>query len=165
MRQHPWLSALKALPGFLLLLLTSCVTVPEGGYVSQPTSRTFNASFDKTWGAIVSELSSVGPVKVIDKASGLLSLEPVSISSSGFAQLGLEKYAYAPPNLLGTWSLGRALISVYAASAGKGTMVRVTAKFAGFEDNVTHEWMEWPTKGVLENTILDRIANDLGTHS
>jgi hypothetical protein len=68
----------------------------------------------------------------------------------------------APPNLVGTWNGGRAPISVYAAAVGKGTMVRVTAKFAGFEDNVSHEWMEWPTKGVLENEILNRIETDLG---
>ena len=30
---------------------------------------------------------------------------------------------------------------------------------------ITHSWMEWPTKGVLESFLLDRIANDLGAPS
>jgi hypothetical protein len=52
-----------------------------------------------------------------------------------------------------------------ATSKGSSTTVRITARFTGFESNVTHSWMEWPTRGVLENFLLDRIANDLGAPS
>jgi hypothetical protein len=71
-------------------------------------------------------------------------------------------YAHRPPNILGTWDAGRAVLSIFVNSRGSSTTVRITAHFAGFEANVTHSWMEWPTKGVLENVLLDRIAKDIG---
>jgi hypothetical protein len=60
---------------------------------------------------------------------------------------------------------GRIVLSFLATSKGSWTTVRITARFTGFENNITHSWMEWPTKGVLENFLLDRIANDLGAPS
>ena len=73
----------------------------------------------------------------------------------------LKEYAHRPPNILRTWDVGRALLSFFANSQGSSTTVRITARFSGFENNVTHSWMEWPTKGVEENVLLDRIAKDL----
>jgi hypothetical protein len=74
----------------------------------------------------------------------------------------LKEYAHRPPNILGGWDAGRAVLSIFANSKGSSTTVRITARFAGFENNVTHSWMEWPTRGVLENVLLDRIATDIG---
>ena len=77
------------------------------------------------------------------------------------SEMVLKEYAHRPPNILGTWDAGRALLSFFANSQASSTTVRITAHFSGFENNVTHSWMEWPTKGVLENVLLDRIAKRL----
>ena len=77
------------------------------------------------------------------------------------SEMVLKEYAHRPSNILGTWDAGRALLSFFANSQDSSTTVRITAHFSGFENNVTHSWMEWPTKGVLENVLLDRIAKDL----
>jgi hypothetical protein len=63
---------------------------------------------------------------------------------------------------LGTWDDGRAVLSFLVTAKRSSTTVRITARFTGFESSVTHSWMEWPTRGVLENFLLDQIANDLG---
>jgi hypothetical protein len=144
-----------------LFLFTGCVIVPKGGYKSLPTSRTFHAGFDRVWGILVSEISTFAAIKTIDKASGLITTES-NVGTGLMSEMVLKVYAHRPPNILGTWDAGRVLLSFFANSQGSSTTVRITAHFAGFESNVIHSWMEWPTRGVLENFLLDRIANDLG---
>jgi hypothetical protein len=146
----------------MLFLFTGCITVPERGYTSLPTSRTFHAGFDKVWGVLVSEISSFAVIKTIDKTNGLITTGPVKAGSGLMSEMVLKEYAHRPPNVLGTWDAGRAVLSIFANSRGSSTTVRITAHFTGFENNVAHSWMEWPTKGVLENVLLDRIAKDLG---
>jgi hypothetical protein len=145
-----------------LFLFTGCVTVPEGSYTSLPTSRTFHAGFDRVWGVLVSEISAFAVIKTIDKTSGLITTEPLNMGAGLMSEIVLKKYAHRPPNILGTWDAGRALLSIFANSKGSSTTLRITAHFAGFEANVTHSWMEWPTRGVLENMLLDLIAKDIG---
>lgn len=144
-----------------LFLFTGCVTVPQGGYTSLPTSRTFHAGFDRVWGVLVSEISSFAVIKTIDKTSGLITTGPLNVGAGLMSEMVLKEYAHRPPNILGTWDAGRAFLSFFANSQDSSTTVRITARFSGFENNVTHSWMEWPTKGVLENVLLDRIAKDL----
>jgi hypothetical protein len=139
-------------------LFTACVTVQKGGYTSLPTSRTFHAGFDRVWGVLVSEISSFAVIKTIDKTRGLITTEPLMVGAGLMSEIVLKEYAHRPPNILGTWDAGRAILSIFANSQGPSTTVRITAYFVGFEGNVTHSWMQWPTRGVLENVLLDRIA-------
>ena len=146
----------------MLFLFSGCVTVPEGSHASLSTSRTFHATFDRVWSVLVSEISSFAVIKTIDKTNGLITTEPLKVGAGLMSEMVLKEYAHRPTNVLGTWDAGRAVLSFFANSQGSSTTVRITAHFAGFESNVTHSWMEWPTKGVLENVLLDRIAKDLG---
>jgi len=145
-----------------LFLITGCVTVPERSYSSLPTSRTFHAGFDRVWGVLVSEISSFAVIKTLDKTNGLITTGPLRVGTGLMSEVVLKEYAHRPPNILGTWDAGRAVLSISAKSQGSSTTVWIRAHFSGFENNVTHSWMEWPTKGVLENVLLDRIAKDLG---
>ena len=146
----------------MLFLFTSCVTVRERGDTSLPTWRTFHARFDRVWGVLVSEISSFAVIKTIDKTNGLITTEPLKMGSGLMSEILLKLYAHRPSKFLGTWDDGRTVLSFLATSKGSWTTVRITARFTGFENNITHSWLEWPTKGVLENFLLDRIANDLG---
>ena len=145
-----------------LFLFAGCVSGPNGGSTALPTSRTFHAGFDRVWGALVSEISTIAEIKTIDKTNGSLTTGPIRVGTGLMAEIVLKEYAYRPPNILGTWDRGRAVLSISANPRGASTTVRITAQFWGFENNVTHSWIEWPTKGVLENLLLDRIAKDLG---
>jgi hypothetical protein len=149
----------------MLFLFTSCVTVRERGDTSLPTWRTFHARFDRVWGVLVSEISSFAVIKTIDKTNGLITTEPLKMGSGLMSEILLKLYAHRPSKFLGTWDDGRTVLSFLATSKGSSTTVRITARFTGFESNVTHSWMEWPTRGVLENFLLDHIANDLGAPS
>jgi hypothetical protein len=151
--------------GVVLFFFTGCVTVRDGGDASLSTSRTFHAKFDRVWGVLVSEISSFALIKTIDETNGLITTEPLKMGAGLMSEMVLKEYAHRPPNILGTWDAGRAVLSFFANSKGSSTTVRITAHFTGFENNVTHSWLEWPTKGVLENFLLDRIAMDLGVPS
>lgn len=144
-----------------LFFFTGCVLVPKGGNKSLPTSRTFHADFDRVWSVLVSEISTYAAIKTIDKASGMITTESY-VGTGLMSEMVLKVYAHRPPNILGRWDAGRVLLSFFANSQGSSTTVRITAHFAGFETNAIHSWMEWPSRGVLENFLLDRIAQDLG---
>ena len=132
-----------------LFFFTGCVVVPKEGYKSLPTSRTFHAGFDRVWSVLVSEISTFAAIKAIDKASGLITTE--SNASTGLmSEMVLKVYAHRPPNILGTWDAGRVLLTFFVNSQGSSTTVRITAHFAGFETNVVHSWMEWPTSSYLQ---------------
>lgn len=148
----------------LLLSVTACTTVPQGGYSSAPTDRTYNAGYDRVWGVLVGGLSAKYTIKNIDKASGLITLEPVTLGSGILTPSQLRPYAYEPANLLGTWSDSRAIVSFYVSKQGKGTNVRVTAQISAFENNVTHTWQPWVSKGVIEQTFLNSTSEHLGEH-
>ena len=152
-------------PAVMLFLFTSCVTVRERGDTSLATWRTFHRRFDRVWGVLVSEISSFAVIKTIDKTNGLITTEPLKMGSGLMSEILLKLYAHRPSKFLGTWDDGRTVLSFLATSKGAWTTVRITARFTGFENNLTHSWMEWPTRGVLENFLLDRIANDLGAPS
>jgi hypothetical protein len=149
----------------MLFLFTGCVIGPEGGHTSLSTSRTFHASFDRVWSVLVSEISTFAVIKKIDRTNGLITTEPVKMGSGLMSEILLKLYAHRPSKFLGTWDDGRTALSFLATSKGSWTTVRITARFTGFEGNITHSWIEWPTKGVLENFLLDQIANDLGAPS
>ena len=146
----------------VLFRFVGCVTGPEAGQTSLPTSRTFHAGFDRVWGALVSEISTIAEIKTTDKTNGSLTTGPIRVGTGLMSEIILKEYAHRPRNILGTWDAGRGVLSVSANSRGSSTTVRITAHFEGFENNVTHSWMEWPTKGVLENVLFDRIAKDIG---
>jgi hypothetical protein len=152
-------------PAVMLLLFTGCVTVRERGDTSLPAWRTFHARFDKVWGVLVSEISSFAVIETVDKTNGLITTGPLKMSSGLMSEILLKLYAHRPSNILGTWDDARGVLSFLVTAKGSSTTVHITARFTGFENNVTHSWMEWPTRGVLENFLLDRIANDLGAPS
>jgi hypothetical protein len=102
------------------------------------------------------------PIALDCERFAVLVLSSLAPSAGLMSEILLKKYAYRPQNILGTWDAGKALLSFFANSQGSSTTVRISARFAGFESNVIRSWVEWPTKGVLENYLLDRIAEDLG---
>jgi hypothetical protein len=159
----PWGVMKKILfSAVMLFLFAGCATVPKGGYTSLPTSRTFHIGFDRVWGVLVSEISTFAVIETIDKTKGLITTGPLKVGTGLMSEIVLKEYAHRPPNILGTWDAGRAVLSISANSQGSSTTVRITAHFTGFENNVTHSWIEWSSKGVLENFLLDRIAKDIG---
>lgn len=151
--------------GFVcILLMNGCVTTQPVYTSPLDTSRTFNSSYDKVWGVLVSELSASYPIQTIDKSSGLIATQMVSMGS-GFAGWNmLKQYAYEPKALLATWAGGaRCRLNFFVQGIDdQSTTVRVTGHFEGFEDNVSKSWHVWQSRGVLESSLLDKVSYALG---
>src|SRR5207237_3768509 len=112
-----------------LFLFIGCVTAPQGGSTSLPTSRTFHAGLDRVWAVLVSEISSFAVIKTMDKRRGSITTGPLNVGAGLMSEIVLKEYAHRPPNILGTWDAGRALLSFFASSQGSSTTVRITAHF------------------------------------
>ena len=153
-RSYPRRPMKKIFFPVMLFLFTSCVTVRERGDTSLPTWRTFHARFDRVWDVLVSEISSFAVIKTIDKTNGLITTEPLKMGSGLMSEILLKLYAHRPSKFLGTWDDGRTVLSFLATSKGSWTTVRITARFTGFENNITHSWMDGPrgaSKNLSEN--------------
>jgi len=153
------------------VLILSLFALVAGGCATQtapvaprPTSRTYSVPFDQVWGSVVSEVSAVCPVQSIEKSSGLITTQMMSFGGGYSGWQTLRGYAYEPKIFLSTWNGGaRCSLTFYVSSVdGTNTSVRVTGRFEGFEDNVTHGWQFWQSNGAYENQFLDKFATTLG---
>jgi hypothetical protein len=144
------------------LALGGCVTETHLPAAAEQTSRTYNTSFDKVWGVIVGNISVDCPIQNIDKASGLLVTQPMSLATGIMSGTELQKVAWEPPGAFSTWDGARCVLTFFVTSPdATNTTVRITARFAGFENNVTGSWHDWPSKGVLEDQYLNKISSSL----
>jgi hypothetical protein len=140
----------------LLCLVAGCAT-PQLAPVKETTQR-FDQPFDKVWGSIVASVTSDYPIQVIEKQSGVLETQFVSLPGNN----PLKQYGVEPSIFLSIWYQNRARLSVYAKAQGEtNTTVRVAAHFEGFEGNMTKNWYVWPSNGVLEQQIIERISSNL----
>lgn len=141
-----------------IMALAGCVTPQPVSPVQ--TTRTFPANYDRVWGTIVSELSADYPIQNVDKASGLITTQPLTLASGLWdSEDKLKQYAYSPGIILGTYNNAQCSLTVFVSKSDEtNTSVRVTARFQGFENNVTQSWQTWQSNGVMENQFLDKIG-------
>ena len=134
------------------MFISGCAT-PQ---VGQPeVTKTIAQPFDRVWAGTVAAVSGDYPLQVIEKVSGVLETQMVGLGNAA------KDYAFPPSVFLGVWGETRGRLSLYLKSAGEtNTIVRIKGHFEGFEFNVTHNWHVWPSKGVLEQTIMEKIESN-----
>jgi hypothetical protein len=136
-----------------IFILVGCAT--PSGVIQLQTTRTFTQPYDRVWGAVVASVSGNYPLQVIEKASGILETQMVTLPT-------LAEYANEPSVFLSCWGSSRGRLAFYVQSVDQtNTTVRVTGHFEGFEYNTTKTWYVWPSRGVLENNILNAVATNL----
>jgi hypothetical protein len=141
------------------LLFTGCVT-PQP-VVMRPTSRIFNAPKDKVWPAVVSQIALDYPVKAIEKDSGLLTTDFISIPC-GFGNMNQTQWIVSPEGFLTTFDGLRMNMSVLAVETEPGkTQITIRTHYEAYESNVNKAWLVCQSNGNLENQILDKIAGNL----
>jgi len=144
------------------LILTGCATQPPQPLPAPEATATLEAPFDKAWGLVVAEIANDYPLQIIEKQSGILQSQMVTIGSGFGAEGALRRYGYSPGILLATWSGARASLSAFVKPVDEThTSVKIKAHFEGFEDNVTHGWQVWRSRALLEQQILDKVSASL----
>jgi hypothetical protein len=135
-------------------LVSGCATpkVPP----KEQTTKVFAAPFDRVWPAVISTVTGDYPVQAVEKGSGVLETQMVSMQ--------VDKYANPPTGLfLPCWGEGRGRLSLFVRPVnGTNTSVRIKGHFEGFEYNVAHTWYVWTSTGVLEGDIASKIAAETG---
>jgi hypothetical protein len=145
----------------LTIALASCVGPAPDGYPALPDNRDFAAPYDRVWAAVFALASHNGPLQSAHKAQGEIVTQPFRLAQGDLTENVLRRYAYAPPTALATWSEARGVVTFDLTPHNEVTNVRVRAKISGFENNIAQSWIDWPTRGTLEQLALTRIAQAL----
>jgi len=147
---------------FVASLLSGCVATDSAPPAAPlPTSTTYDAPKDKVWPLIVNEIGLEYPVRAIEKESGLITTDFVTLDA-GFDNMNAQRWIYPPSVMLGTWAGLRMSLKILAVEPEPGkTMVTIKCHYEAFENNVSHSWMVADSNGSLENGILTRIRAQL----
>jgi hypothetical protein len=152
-----------------LLLLATGITL-AGRAASAPqqpqrTSAVITAPIEKVWPVIVAEIGSEYPIKVIEKSSGLITSDVVSLDA-GYGNRNASKWIYPPSVVLGTWRGLRMNVQVVALEIEPGkTKVKVLCHFEAYEDNMKHAWIAAESNGSTENGLLSRVESAISSGS
>jgi hypothetical protein len=147
----------------LATLLLGCATPrsPVAPQSARLTYRTYDAPKTVVWPVIVSQIAGSYPVKAVEKESGLLSTEFVSMNV-GYNNSHMSEFVYPPRVFLGTWSGFRMTLTVLITEPEPGkTTVNLKTHYEAFENNVSHSWLVCQTNGRAEGDLLDKIGQAL----
>lgn len=153
----------------VLVLLLGCATTPRNVAPIEDT-QVFQASFNRTWGALVASVSEMGlEIATIDKDSGLLSTKQhVFIGVDAPAQVEkprtIDEWVY-PPSIAaqvlgGGWQAVGYRLNILATLLDENTTkIKVTAIFDGTTTSgIPHKM---PSKGVVEKKLFNSIRAKL----
>jgi hypothetical protein len=143
----------------LLVFVSGCATQPT--VATLPTSRTFKASKDQIWPILVAEIAPKYPTRVVQKDSGLISTDMVSVPVGVF-NMGAWNYARQPSMFLATWNgLRMSLTAMVSETQNGQSTVSISIHYEAFEDNVSKSWIICQTTGQVEAKILDAVEGKL----
>ena len=145
----------------IVSLLAGCAGTSRPPQERQRTSALFSAGKDRVWELVVSAVATNFPVQAIEKESGLIATEFVSMPA-GYNNARMAEFVYPPSVFLGTWAGLRMSMRVLVNEvSAEMTSVAITAHYEALESNVTKSWMVAETNGALENKILTKIESQL----
>jgi len=143
-------------------LLSGCATTSVVRPVIQD-SYLVEAPYDKAWSAIVATAAEKSlPVKSIEKDSGLLTTDFVTLANGYSTDNQLKLVAQKPSIFLGVWEGARYALSIYATPQGEGsTKIKITSQIQGYESNVTKQWHVCYSTGTLEEEFFISVRSKL----
>lgn len=147
----------------VLALFSGCETVSTIPIQAQRTSAIFSAPKDSLWPLLVAEVGLVYPVSAIEKDSGLISTDWVTLPA-GFNNMHAASWIVPPGGFLATWAGLRMNMKIFAVETEPGkTQVTINCHYEAFEDNVQKRWLVANTNGSVENSMLTKIEKQLLT--
>lgn len=144
-----------------LVFFSGCETVPDKPVAIQRTHATLAAPKDKVWPLLVAEIGLQYPMRAIEKDSGLISTDWVTLPA-GFNNMYAPSWILPPRAFLATWGGLRMNMKVQAIETDAGkTDVVINCHYEAFETNVQKTWLVTASNGALENQILTKIETKL----
>lgn len=140
-----------------VFLFGGCATISKTPQVASPTFMFYEAPKDKIWPLLIAEVALSYPVAAIEKESGLLTTDFVSMPA-GFNNQNMTKWVFHPGGFFATWNGLRMKMNIMVIEIGTDkTKVIIKAHYEAFENNVSKKWVVCRTNGVVEYGILTRI--------
>ena len=128
-------------------------------------SRLIPAPFEPTWSAVV-ESVAVGTytIKTIEKASGILALEPVTLPEVFSDEC--DRLVVLPDAIGADWQAPVMHVNFFVIPEGENTTrVTINTSVRVYEAYFTERWFTGYSKGVIEKTLLDEIESRIRTRS
>lgn len=141
------------------LLIAGCATpAPSGPPLPPPRERAIiSAPKDKVWPVLVAEIAGNYPVQVIEKDSGLITTQFVSLPA-GYNNMSATRWIFKPGGFLATWAGLRMNMQVMVVELEPGrTQVTIRTHYEAFENNVQKAWIVAESNGSVENSILGKL--------
>ena len=154
-----------AILGFLSVsaFFTGCQTAPQPQLNPLRTSATFAASKEAVWPSLVSEVGLEYPVRVIEKASGLITTDWITLPA-GFNNRDAEQWIFPIGGFLATWNGLRMNMKIMVVeNEPHKTLVTINCHYEAFENNVQKTWLVGASNGAIENTILSKVEKRLAS--
>lgn len=148
----------------LLALFSGCETASTQAPVQpQRTQATVTASKNRVWPLLVSQVGLDYPVRAIEKDSGLITTDWVTVPA-GFNNMNAGRWIFPPGGFLATWAGLRMNMKIMALESEPGkTTVTINCHYEAFENNVQKSWLVVRSNGTVENGILTEIERQLLT--
>lgn len=144
-------------------IFTSCQVAKETMKAPVERKHTFNASFDRTWGALIKVLSDDGyPFKIMEKSSGILQTDNLNLAEeTAYAYSTTKKQSFGAIYRGGTINL-----KFFVQSKDSITTIQITpymqATFYVYKvfANVD-EIHVLESNGTLEKSLFDKIQTEV----
>ncbi|MFY9110515.1 MAG: hypothetical protein WAR22_05140 [Desulfomonilia bacterium] len=151
----------SCLPVLLAMLLAAgCASAPEQKAAPHDNTVFFLSSYDKVWDALTATLEEDSiPIDTMDWSEGLITTGFINYSVGQKTHRELSTIAVKPAEpRLAIWSQAGYTLSIRLESVSDlSTKVQVTAHIEAHNQNVTGQWHECASKGVLERKLLERV--------
>ncbi len=143
-----------------LVLATGCAT-PQPPQAIQTTER-FSATKDQVWHLVLSEIGLNYPVSSIEKDSGLITTDFVSLPA-GMYNSEMGRWVQKPnAGMFATFNGLRMKMNILVSETTPATTtVTVRAHFEAYENNVHKQWIACPSNGTIEIELFTLIRASL----
>lgn len=135
-------------------IFAGCASVTP--VVFTQTDKVYDSPKEKVWAAVIAEVGMEYPVKVVEKESGFLTTDNVSLPT-----YNMERWICAPSGFLMVWESLRMNMRIMVVDESGKTKVTIKTHYEIFESNVTKTWFVCQSNGRLENEILSGIEKKL----
>lgn len=141
----------------------ACVPPNTAPIQPQRTQTIINASKDKVWPIIISEIGLKYPVQALEKESGLITTQFVNMPA-GYNNMNMSQWVFEPKGFLATWNGLKMNMRILAVEIEPNkTQITIQCHYEAYENNVSHSWIVAQSNGSIENSVLTKIEQIIAT--
>lgn len=146
-----------------IVFLVGCATAPIVPYTPIQDTFTINNSYDKVWKAVINTVTEfMEPIKIIEKDSGLLITEFVSLGNRYNAAIKIKSISYPPKLLMPNWGGCRYSYTINISKIDdNNTKIKILSNINGYDEGFTKKWYVCQSRGVIEENIFNKITEYL----